>query len=150
MRTTLEQLEAIERLRSILTVRQFGSIVGIETPPAGGDRFVRLLDLTPDQIETEFGSSGAFRELIRRELADQRDAEFRRGCAPQAQPVPPAEQPPIAALFQDDGATERADEARIAEALAEVEERTAEAEQADLLADNSVFEDIEFEPLTKP
>jgi hypothetical protein len=148
MRTPLEQLEAIERLRSILTVRQFGSIVGIETT-AAGDKVDRLLDLTPDQIDAEFGSSGAFRELIRREIADQRDVAFRRECAPPAQPAHPAEQP-VAPFVQDDDASDRADEARIAEALAEAEERTAEAEQADLLADNSVFEDIEFEPLIKP
>ncbi|HEX3849647.1 MAG TPA: hypothetical protein VHW01_01700 [Polyangiaceae bacterium] len=72
-KTILEQLEAVERMRSLLTIRQFAAFIGMGTSPPTGDGFDAYLDMMPDELEQEFGSMEAFREFIRDELAAERE-----------------------------------------------------------------------------
>ena len=150
MKTVLEQLEAVERLRSILRIRQFAAFVGLEVSPAAGDSFSRHLDSTPDQIEAEFGSSEAFRAFIRDQLAAQRDAAARQlRAAPVVEPaeLDDDELEPFAADDDDDTDGELALEARLAEVRAAAADALVAEYESACRDDEAAFEGLTVAPL---
>ena len=150
MKTVLEQLEAVERLRSILTIRQFGAFVGLDVAPAADDKFSRYLGLTPDQLEAEFGSSAGFRAFIRDQLAAQRDASARQLLAPvpESAALDDDELEPFAADDDDnDTDGELAIEARLAEVRAAVADALVAECEAAALDDEAVFDGLTVMPL---
>ncbi len=164
MKTPLEQLEAIERMRSILSLRQFAAFVGIDTPTATGDTFDRYLDLTPDQVEAEFGTSRVFRTFIRAQLEAQREAAARQAFAPvpvavsepepEPEPEPTmAQNPTVAPEPLDDDSITELDElepdvdARLAEICEAVEAATGAEDEAAVLEDEAMFDGLHVEPI---
>lgn len=152
MRTALDQLEAVERLRSILTIRQFAELVGIDVAPVAGDKFDQYLDLTPDQIESEFGSSVAFRSFVRDKLAAQRDAAARQSFAsPLIAVIEPLddidELGPSAAFEADPDSELTTAEAQLAEMREAVAAAMSAEHEAACRDEEAVFDGLSVEPL---